>query len=177
MSEPKKQPTNSHRRLTRGRSKTLRPGQPNPRTKLDDRLERELCRHIEEGLPLAVVADLTQISRSTLNDWLARGEAEPKGRYGLFARRIAQANAQAVRKLHNQVVRRGRAEWILSRRFQEYYPPPWTRDGMASEDGEGLPMSLPVRIIVERRASKEENDDDGRNGSALSPRPENPTGT
>jgi len=51
-------------------------------------------------------------SRATLYNWIARGESEPQGRYGAFARAIARAEAVAVRRLHIRVAA-SNSQWIL----------------------------------------------------------------
>jgi hypothetical protein len=134
----------SHAQHALGHKRKLRKGQPEATSKLDDALERRFCRLVREGLSYERCTDLVGISRQTLYDWLNRGSAEPETRYGRFERAVRRANAQAVRKLHNEV-RKSNPQWILERRFSEYAPP---RSRTEISGPEGGPIFNPFTVNV-----------------------------
>jgi transposase len=117
---------NSHAKHSIGQKKRLRPGQADIRSKLDDSLERKFTALVREGLSYERCCDLCAVSRQTFYDWVSRGTAEPESRYGRFERAVRKANAQAVRKLHNDI-RKSNPQWILERRFPSEYGPPKLR--------------------------------------------------
>ena len=51
------------------------------------------------GYSLTMVADLLEIHRTTIYQWIRKGEAEPDSEYGDVARRIRKARAERARAL------------------------------------------------------------------------------
>jgi hypothetical protein len=112
---------------------------------LDDQLEAKLVAHIKEGLSYQTCCDLVGLSRATFYNWIARGESEPQGRYGAFARAIAKAGAEACRALHT-AVRRSDPKWILERRFPHDYPSPRLR--AETELSRSVQLETPPKYTV-----------------------------
>jgi hypothetical protein len=94
--------------------------------KLTDQVKAKLVGYVKEGLARQTCADLCGLARCTLYDWIAKGEKEPESRYGEFARAIARAEAEAVRRLHVRVEAADPA-WLLSRRHPDLYGLPKVR--------------------------------------------------
>ena len=94
--------------------------------KLTDQVQAKLVEYVKEGLARQTCADLCGLARCTLYDWIAKGEKEPESRYGDFARAIARAEAEAVRRLHVRVEAADPA-WLLSRRHPDLYGAPKVR--------------------------------------------------
>jgi hypothetical protein len=109
-----------------GRAKRLRPGDPAKWGKLDDQLEAKLVTHIKEGLSYQTCCDLVGLPRATFYNWIARGESEPQRRHGEFAKAVARAQAEAVRRLHIRVAITD-PKWLLERRHPDLYGAPKMR--------------------------------------------------
>jgi|ERR1700730_4208980 hypothetical protein len=133
--------TNNHARRGVRHKKKLRPGQPEIRCKLDDALERKLCKFIREGLSYETCCDLAGIGRQTFYDWEKRARENPESRYGQFERAVRQANAEAIRTLHGEA-RKSNPLWVLERRFPELYGPPKLRTELSGPSSGTLPISM-----------------------------------
>jgi hypothetical protein len=107
----------------------------------DNRLEKRICTHIRAGLPYEACAALVGISKQTFYSWKNRGDSEPDSRYGQFARAVEKANAQAIRALHT-AVRASNPQWILERRFPNYYGPPKLRTESEISAPGGAPLAI-----------------------------------
>jgi hypothetical protein len=106
--------------------KRKRPGDPNRWGKLTDQLQAELVARIEEGLSYQTCCDLCGLARSTLYEWIAKGEKEPESRHGTFAKAVARAEAEAIARLHARVAITD-PKWLLERRHPELYGAPKMR--------------------------------------------------
>ena len=139
----------SHTKHINGRAKRLRPGQPAKCAKLDNRLEKRICVHVRAGLPYEACAALVGISKQTFYSWKNRGDSEPDSRYGQFARAVENANAQAIRSLHT-AVRVANPQWILERRFPNYYGPPKlrTETEISGPGGSPIPIDSAAKFTV-----------------------------
>jgi hypothetical protein len=133
--------TNNHARRGVRHKKKLRPGQPEIRCKLDDALERKLCKFIREGLSYETCCDLAGIGRQTFYDWEKRARENPESRYGQFERAVRQANAEAIRTLHGEA-RKSNPLWVLERRFPELYGPPKLRTELSGPSSGTPPISM-----------------------------------
>jgi hypothetical protein len=151
---------NSHSRHSNGQSKRLRPGQPAKCCKLDDALEKRLCRYVREGLPYEACCALVGISKQTFFSWRARGEAESEAntRYTQFAKNVERANAEAMRTLHT-AVKASNPQWILERRFPHHYGPPKQRLETELSAAGGAPAAItPFTVNITCTGTEQEHE-------------------
>ena len=103
------------------------------RTKLNEATKSTILKAISTGATYEIAANLAGVSRSTLNNWLQKGEEQTRGIYSTFLDDFKKAEARcmvAALVRIKQAADSGTwqaAAWLLERRCPEYRrdaPPP-----------------------------------------------------
>lgn len=101
-------------------------------TKLTPAVQRAVCEQIERGLHLDDAAIMGGIGRTTFYTWMAKGDAQKRGRYRDFRNAVEAAKAQAAAfliGLIEQAAERGSESVEIVTNFE------------ADADGEMIPVS------------------------------------
>ena len=92
------------------------------RPKLTPDVQKRICEGIELGLTHALAAQYGGVNRSSLYDWLAKGEAETKGRHRTFSDAFRAAESRGAARCMATILKASQAgtwqaaAWIMERR-------------------------------------------------------------
>lgn len=118
-------------------------GRARRRLGLTDALEGELCQMLRAGVYLETAALAAGVPKSTVYDWLARGQAAPpgargdEGRLRRFADEVERARARGEAHLVTSITRAARdgdwraGAWLLERTQVDRYAKPSQRAHVA----------------------------------------------
>lgn len=144
-------------------------------TKLNDETAKRIIAGVREGLFLTTAAALAGVDRTTVRDWLARGEAESPPdedqRYVDFALAYREAEAQAVqravravRKGKDKTKARGMA-WWLERSHPTMYGRRIVQEHVGA-DGGPINMQHSGAVMFFPAEDPSDDDDGGAGGGA-----------
>jgi hypothetical protein len=125
-------------------------------TKCNEDRIRIICEARREKLAVGLCAKLAGISRSSLYEWLDRGEQgeEP---YATFYKEWQEANREVQGELVGKAADKS-PEWLLSRHFPEDFH----QARKVEHSGKiGGPDKIQVEVIESREDLEEHDDDEG----------------
>ena len=122
-------------------------------SKLDRGIADRAVLAIRLGAPFELAGLYAGIRRETITKWVRRGDENPKGEYGEFARRVKEAEGKAVvgclARIRDAAEREWQAAaWLLERRYPEQFGRMFHKVEMTGKDGKPLAAISRVNVIA-----------------------------
>lgn len=102
-----------------------------------DVLGSAIVQNVKAGAPIPIAAGLNRVPAATVANWLEEGEADPNGKYGVFAADIRQAQGEFVMEAIEGIKDAGLSDakqWtalmtLLERIYPEFFRRPDAKNG------------------------------------------------